>query len=136
MFSSERNQLRNMFFTTWKKHLAQQPLELLESQILDVIFAHPEYHSMLNQPEEFQDKDFGPENPFLHMSLHLALREQISTNRPAGIKNIFQSLLNKYGDALQSEHLMMECLEKVLWEAQQSKTIPSEENYLECLKKL
>jgi hypothetical protein len=136
MFEEERNELRNKFFSAWQKHQNKLALEPLESEILTVILQHPEYFTILEHPEKFKEKDFAQENPFLHMSLHLALREQIKTNRPAGIYAIYQALCEKYMDALHAEHLMMECLENILWEAQRSGMAPDEKKYLENLKKL
>lgn len=81
-------------------------------------------------------QDFGAENPFLHLSLHMALREQINTNRPDGIRDVFHALMKKYGDNLVVEHQMMGCLEKVLWEAQRSGVMPDEAGYLESLRRL
>jgi hypothetical protein len=136
MFSNDRNQLRKVFFDAWHKHNEQLPIEALDAQLIDIILLHPEYHPILSNPEKFQTEDFREENPFLHMSLHLAIREQINTNRPAGIKEIFTALCHKLTDALLAEHLMMECLGQALWQAQHNKMMPDEQNYLEKLRKL
>ena len=114
-------------------------MEPLESLIANVIGQHPEYHAML-QSEDALEKDFTPEqgqsNPFLHMGMHISLAEQISTDRPAGIRDTYQKIRNKLGDAHAAEHHMMECLGLALWEAQQQNRAPDEQAYLECLKKL
>lgn len=135
MFSTEREELRQLFFSTWKKYQEQKILEPIETQIIDIVLQHPEYHSILNDPEKYKRKDFNNGNPFLHIGLHLALREQINTNRPDGIHSIFQNLLKKH-DPLTTEHLMMDCLEKKLWEAQTNNKMPDETEYLEALKVL
>ena len=134
MYSSERNKLRHVIFTAWQKHLQKQLLEPLEAQIVDVVLCHPEYHEMLTDADQFQDQDFGDTNPFLHLSLHLALREQIATNRPAGILQVYETLCKKLNNPLAAEHSMMECLEEVLWEAQRTSVAPDENLYLEKLK--
>jgi hypothetical protein len=136
MHSSDRNELRKVFFDAWQKHLRKLPVEMLETQIIDILLQHPEYHELLSHPENFQEKDFDEHNPFLHLSLHLALREQLATNRPAGIQQIFQTLCKKKQNTLDAEHQMIECLAEVLWEAQRSGVMPSEENYLERLKQI
>lgn len=136
MFSSERDELRKMYFTAWEKHLKKLPVEPLEAQIIAIILQHPEYHAFLENPDKHQAQDFIEGNPFLHLGLHLALREQISTNRPFGIKDIYHDLMQKYADNLLVEHRMMECLERVLWEAQRSGVMPDEGGYLESLQKL
>ncbi len=136
MFGTDRNQLRQMYKTAWQKFQQQQTLSPLEIQITDVIKEHPEYHDFVLQ----LDKDFLPElgqtNPFLHMGLHLGLREQISTNRPAGIGQIYQQLIQIKGSAHDAEHAMIECLAEAMWSAQTNNTAPDEMRYLNTLKKL
>lgn len=109
---------------------------MLEQQIARVIEEHPEYHSLINNI----DKDYLPEegqsNPFLHMGMHLALREQINTNRPAGIQQCFAVLTTRLASPLEAEHQMMECLGHALWLAQQQSAAPNEIEYLNCLKKI
>jgi hypothetical protein len=136
MFSSDRQQLRKIFFDTWRKHQQHSPLAALDAQLLEIILLHPEYHEILNDPENFAAHDFAEANPFLHMSLHVALHEQTSTDRPAGIKNIYARLCKKFSDVHSAEHQMIEVLAKILWEAQQSGKMPDEETYLDNLKKL
>lgn len=135
MFTNDRAQLRSLFFTAWQKQLAQQFLEPLEAQIVNVILQHPEYHAVLNEPDRYRTHDFASENPFLHMALHIALQEQISTDRPAGIALIYQTLCKtKPNHAV--EHDMIDCLATIIWEAQHSGMPPDEKGYLESLKRL
>ena len=140
MFNLDRDQSRQMFFKAWEKHRNQQVLEPLELQIVDIILMHPEYHSFLDNPDSNQDKDFFPEmgdtNPFLHMGLHIAIKEQVSINQPVGIKDQYQQLLNKHQDPHAVEHLMIDCLAQAIWEAQKKNTLPDNEAYLDCLKAL
>lgn len=135
----QRNDVRQRFVSCWEKHRQGVALEPLEKQIVDVIVEHPEYHPLLQNPEvlqmEFDINDQNP-NPFLHMGMHLALREQVGTDRPGGIASVTRSLLLKYQDGHQVEHLMMDCLAQSLWEAQQNSTAPDEQAYLEKLRKL
>jgi hypothetical protein len=136
MFSTDRNELRKVFFDAWHKHQQQLPIEPLEAQLIDIMLLHPEFHAILNDPEKFQADDFPEGNPFLHLSLHLAIREQIGTNRPAGITAVYDTLCRKLGVPLTAEHLMMECLGKTLWDAQQNNKMPDEATYLEALRQL
>ncbi len=136
MFSSDRDEYRKIFFDAWQKHQDKQPLTPLESQLIEIIMMHPEYHTILGDPEVYQTKDFDESNPFLHMSLHLGIREQISTNRPHGIKEVYKQLCEKYRDIHTAEHKMMEHLAKTLWEAQQKGKMPDEAAYLDGLNKL
>ena len=136
MFSNERNQMRQVFFTAWQKYLAKKPIEPLEAEVIEIIKLHPEYHALLANPEKYQHSDFDETNPFLHLSLHLALRDQIKTNRPQGIQLIYHTLLGQLKDPLQVEHKMMPCLQQILWEAQKLQTFPSEEAYLASLQSI
>lgn len=140
MFDLSRDQSRQMFFTAWKKHKDKQVLEPLESQIVNVIQLHPEYHEFLNNPEKNQDKDFFPEmgdtNPFLHMGLHIAIEEQLSINQPAGIRDSYHQLLAKHQDVHTVIHMMIDCLAQSIWEAQRQHAMPDNHSYLNCLKSL
>ncbi|ALG68700.1 DUF1841 family protein [Beggiatoa leptomitoformis] len=138
MFADKRDTTRRFFIEVWRKHLAKTPLEPLESMILDVLLMHPEYQQML-QPDVV-DKDFLPEmgetNPFLHLGLHIAIREQLSTDRPAGIRTVYQALRAKARDVHELEHKILECLAETLWLAQRNNTLPDEQAYLAQLKRL
>lgn len=135
MFGNDRQQLRKAYADAWQKSLQQQTLTPLEQQIAEVIKEHPEYHASLQQLEA----DFLPENdqtnPFLHMGMHLGLREQLTTNRPLGIRDCYQALCNKYQSSHEAEHDMMDCLAEAIWQAQRQGTAPDEAAYLTCLKK-
>ena len=134
IFGNDRNQLRQAYRDAWHKLQQGLPMQPLERQIAEVVREHPEYQAML----EKIDSDFLPEmgetNPFLHMGMHMALREQVSTNRPAGITDCYQALVRKYGAAHEAEHDMMECLGEALWKAQQQGGMPDETAYLACLR--
>jgi len=140
IFNQDRNQSRQMFIKSWQKHVAGNALEPLEKQIVAVIEEHPEYHSLMNDDSDKLQQDYtgddGQSNPFLHMGMHLALREQVGTNRPAGIAAVTRSLLLKYQDGHDVEHRMMECLGEMLWTAQRNQQAPDEQAYLESLKLL
>ena len=137
---NKRQQIRMNFFEAWRKYKSQIVLEPLEQQLIYIILNHPEYQFILDEPEKYLERDFFPEigeiNPFLHMGLHLSILEQVTTNRPSGIRDIYYSLINKKGNALNAEHTMMECLIKNLQHAQETGTMVSDEIYLQELKKL
>jgi hypothetical protein len=138
IFGNTVKDTRALFFTTWEKHQERQPLSPLEQQILSVILDHPEFHQILASAS--RDAQYFPElgqvNPFLHMGLHIALREQVSTNRPVGITHIFQQLVEKTTYPIEAEHQMIDCLAESLWQAQRNQTAPDEISYLEQCKLL
>jgi len=139
-YGDDRDQLRRKYLESWQKRRDGLPLEPLEAQIADVIELHPEYHKMLTDPDEAVDRDWTPDqgesNPFLHMGLHLAIREQVSLDRPAGIRAVHQSLAQSSGDPHAAEHRMIDCLATALWEAQRAGQPPDETLYLERLRAL
>jgi hypothetical protein len=138
MFGQDRTELRQMFFTAWSKHQNKQLMQPLEAVVARIIELHPEYHKLLENQDTL-DKDYTPEmgqtNPFLHMAMHISIQEQLSTKRPTGIEQLYSSLLAKNKDPHETEHLMMECLGAMLWQAQAQNRAPDENDYLLCLKK-
>jgi hypothetical protein len=138
MFFDNREQIRQVYLQTWGKLKSNQALSALEQQIAQVIKDHPEYHAYLDNTHSLEAEfppELGQTNPFLHMGLHLGLREQVQTNRPAGISEIYQQLTKKHS-ALDAEHQMMECLVESIWQAQRHNTMPNEADYLANLQAL
>ncbi len=131
---------RQLFFSSWKKHLKKEPLLPLEKQIIDVILIHPEYHALLEGSASERDKAYFPElgqtNPFLHMGLHLAIRDQVVTNRPAGIADVFHALVKQYHDNAAVEHMFMDHFAEYLWQAQRNGRLPDEASYLYACQQL
>jgi uncharacterized protein DUF1841 len=141
VFSGQnRDQLRRMYLDAWRKYSSRQPLEPLEAQLAAVIAEHPEYVPMLESGPQALTADYTPEagreNPFLHMGLHLAIREQVATDRPPGIAQVHQSLSKRLADPHAAEHTMLEALAETLWEAQRAGRAPDEQRYLERLRAL
>jgi hypothetical protein len=137
MFAGEsREQMRRRYLTAWQKFSARAPLEPLEAQIAAIIAEHPEYLPFIEQGESAVNAELEGHNPFLHMGLHLAIREQIATERPVGIRAIHESLTKRHGSALEAEHAMIEVLAESLWEAQRNGVMPDEQAYLEKLRRL
>jgi hypothetical protein len=133
-----RDQIRQTFCAIWDKHREGLPLDSHETLIRDVMVEHPEYHAVLEDADSALGREYqtetGQTNPFLHMGMHISLREQLATDRPAGIRRIYQSQLARSGDVHAVEHQMMECLGQALWEAQRAGTLPDEQGYLNCLR--
>ncbi|MDH3713152.1 MAG: DUF1841 family protein [Gammaproteobacteria bacterium] len=139
IFTGDRRQMRDFFRAAWHKRQRGEALQPLEELIASVIADHPEYHPYLESEQELE-LDFAPEsgatNPFLHMGMHIAIREQVATDRPSGIAAVHQSLRRKFANAGDAEHRMMECLGESLWRAQRDNRLPDENAYLDCLQRL
>jgi Domain of unknown function (DUF1841) len=137
--SYTREQLRLTYADAWRKHLAHSPLTPLEAMITDVIGVHPEYQTVVRDPEAAMaaapDHSGGAENPFLHMGLHMAVREQVSIDRPPGIRELHRQLQARHGDLHRAEHMLMEALGETLWHAQRAGRPPDEGQYLALVRR-
>lgn len=140
MYTHDRKQLRAVFFRAWENYRNRRPLAGAEKLIVDVIVRHPEYQTLLDDPDTFQDRDYSPDfgmaNPFLHLSMHVAVEEQLSIDQPGGVRARYQRLLEKTGDAHAAQHQMMECLGEMLWQMQRHGGAPDAAVYFGCLDKL
>ena len=138
MFNPSRDQVRRFFCEAWRKHRAREILDGAEAVAADLITHHPEYHALLENPEAAVEKDFTPEsgqmNPFLHLSLHLAIADQISIDQPQGIRAAYQALRNRL-DVHEAEHALLECLGEALWRAQREGGGIDAMAYMECIRR-
>ena len=139
MFDPSRDQVRQFFFDAWRKYRKHDVLAGLDYIARDVILLHPEYHPVLDDPERYHDREYQPEtgdtNPFLHLSMHLAIEEQLSIDQPPGIKGELTRIAAKLGDRHAACHAVMECLAETVWRAQREGMPPDAPAYLECLKR-
>ena len=136
MFDPTRDQVREAFFEAWRKYRAREVLAGLDALIVDVALQHPEYHEVLSDPDRYRGKDYLDEgNPFLHMSLHLALEEQLSIDQPPGIGAAFQRLLSRSIDRHEALHHALECLAETVWKSQRDNASPDADAYLRCIEK-
>ena len=137
MFNPSREQVRQFFTEAWTKHRQTSVLTPLESMAVDWISRHPEYHDVLEDPDAV-NADFtveaGQTNPFLHLSMHLAISEQLSIDQPPGIKAAHDQLL-RTRDPHEAAHEIMECLGEVVWEAQRLGKPLSNDAYLDLIRR-
>ena len=138
MFNPSREQVRRFFCESWRKHRARLLLDGAEATAADLIEQHPEYHALLENPDAAVEKEFTPENgqmnPFLHLSLHLAIADQISIDQPAGIRAAYHSLRARL-DVHEAEHAILECLGETLWRAQREGGVMDGEKYMDCVRR-
>ena len=137
MFNPTRDQVRDFFFESWRKFTDKLPLTPLEGMALEIMVDHPEYHQILSRRDQYVDRDYAPENgdinPFLHMSMHLSIREQISIDQPPGVRAQHQRLCASLGGVMAAEHAMMDCLAEMIWQAQRTRSATDASIYLTCL---
>jgi hypothetical protein len=139
MFNPSRADVRRFFLETWSKYRSQAPLEGLERTAIEIILLHPEHHALLDEPQQSLDRDFSPEsgavNPFLHLSLHLAIAEQLSIDQPRGIGVAYRALAGRAASEHDALHAILECLGETVWRAQRDHAAPDEAAYLECIRR-
>ena len=138
MFNPTREQVRTFFCEAWRKHRERLILEGAEAVAADLITHHPEYHALLEEPQAAIEKEFTPEggqmNPFLHLSLHLAVADQLAVDQPPGIRAAYEQLRQRL-DVHDAEHAVMECLGETLWRSQRDNAPMDANAYLDCVRK-
>lgn len=139
MFNPSRDQVRRFLADAWRKRCAGLPATALETMAADIATLHPEYQPLLDQGESAFNREWTPEqgesNPFLHLSLHLAIEEQLSIDQPPGIRAVCERLTARLGDRHQALHQILDCLGEALWQAQRRGQAPDGAAYLECLRR-
>jgi hypothetical protein len=136
----DREAMRRAWRTAWQRQVQGLPLEPIQAQLAGLIATHPEYHALMSvtdaMPVAAQQDDTEATDAYLHLALHLALREQLATDRPPGIARIHQRLSIAAGTPHAAEHRMIAVLARTLWEAQRAARAPDEQQYLEDLLRL
>lgn len=139
MYNPTRDQARQFLFDAWRKYRDKCLISDLENLAVGHILRHPEYHPLLDDADANLDRDWLPEhgetNPFLHLSMHLAISEQLAIDQPAGIKAAYQRLCQRLGDEHDAQHTVMDCLAETIWRAQRDAVPPDGAAYVACLDK-
>lgn len=139
MFDPTRDQARQFFLETWRKYCGREVLTPLEHIAAGLIARHPEYHALLEEGEGALTREFPPElgetNPFLHLSLHLAIEEQLSIDQPRGLRAAFEAQLARLGDRHEALHVVLDCLGETVWRAQRDRAPLDGEAYVECVRR-
>ena len=139
MFSPNQSDVRRFFCTVHSKSRNGSPLTPLEAIAADWVALHPEYASDLADEEaaiaRVFDVEAGRENPFLHLSMHLSISEQVGIDQPPGIRQAFELLAARRGSAHEAQHEVMECLGEMLWTSQRSGQPPDGARYIDCVRR-
>lgn len=138
LFNPSRQDARRFFFDTWQKSKSGADLSDLEKMVLPILIDHPEYHAILDRPEQYMEQEWTPEmgqsNPFLHLGLHVAIEEQRSIDQPFGIRSLYAQLALRHGSEHQAQHSMMDCLGEMIWHAQRHGGGPDVNRYIGCIR--
>ena len=136
MFTSDRSKQRQYLKQAWGKYTKQEQLEPLELQLAKIVEKHPEYHDLIKNLDSEYFPEQGNTNPFLHINLHLTLQDQLTMDQPKGIRGIHNRLLVKIKDEHEVEHMMMEHIAEMIFNAQKNNTAFDLDGYIIALKKL
>jgi hypothetical protein len=139
MFTPSRDEVRRFLAGAWAKYRDGAPLSALEQRVVEIVAMHPEHHGLLEDVERHVDRDWTPDggamNPFLHLSLHLAVAEQLAIDQPSGIRAEYERLAALRGDLHAALHDVLECLGETVWQAQRAGGMPDGVLYLACLRR-
>jgi hypothetical protein len=139
MFTPSSHDVRRFFCEVFRKHHARELLTPLEAMALDWVVQHPEYDDALKDVEAALARDYsvegGEANPFLHLSMHLSIAEQVSIDQPRGIRAAYEALTRKLDSSHQAHHVIMECLGEMIWNSQRRGVPPDGEAYVEAVKR-
>lgn len=139
MFNPSQTDVRNFFFDTLEKSKLGHPLTDLEKIAYSTILEHPEYEAVLTNRKKYLEYQWpvekGETNPFLHLSMHMSIIEQLSIDQPPGIKNLYTELCDKFKEPHNASHELMDCLGEMVWQAQSAGTMPDMNIYFSCINK-
>ncbi|MFZ5486236.1 MAG: DUF1841 family protein [Pseudomonadota bacterium] len=139
MFQPTQAEVRRFFCEVHAKATRGAPLEPLETLAQLWIAEHPEYHAELAdaQAAVARHYDDAPErtNPFLHLSMHLAISEQCSIDQPRGIRQAVELLMARLDSLHDAHHVAMDCLGQMLWESQREGRAPDGDAYVACVQR-
>lgn len=139
MFSPSQDDVRRFFCSAFTKHETQAILTPIEAIARDWIVQHPEYANALSDVDTALATDYtveqGQSNPFLHLSMHLSIAEQISIDQPPGIRTAFLTLARRLDSEHEAHHQIMECLGQMMWASQRNGVPPDGVAYVECVKR-
>ena len=139
MFAPSQHDVREFFCAAHRKQREGMPLAPIEAVAADWIAQHPEYEGDLADAGAARGADYpveaGRTNPFLHLSMHLSIAEQVSIDQPRGIRQAVELLAARLGSVHAAHHEVMECLGEMLWSSQRSGLPPDGERYLDCVRR-
>jgi hypothetical protein len=139
MFTPSQHDVRRFFCDTHGKQRRSLPLTPMEMLAARWIAEHPEYHADLADVDAALAATYAVEggrtNPFLHLSMHLTISEQVAIDQPRGIKQAFDLLATRLGSLHEAQHQVMECLGQMVWASQRSGLPPDGIAYLDCVRR-
>ncbi len=139
MFSPSQHDVRRFFCEALRKQRAGEVMAPIEAIASDWISEHPEYQPELSDLDRalaaVYDVGEGRTNPFLHLSMHLSISEQVSIDQPRGIRQAFDLLAARRQSLHEAHHEVMDCLGEMIWASQRSGLPPDALAYIDCVRR-
>jgi Domain of unknown function (DUF1841) len=138
MFQPSQHDVRRFFCEAWRKQHAGLPLDAMEAKAAPWVAEHPEYDADLSDLDAALGASYtvedGRTNPFLHLSMHLSISEQVAIDQPTGIRQAVQLLASRRGSLHEAHHEVMECLGEMIWASQRSGLPPDGQAYIDAVR--
>ncbi len=139
MFQPSQNDVRRFFCEAHARDRIKAPLQPMQALAARWIAEHPEYHADLADEAAalaaVYTVEEGRTNPFLHLSMHLSIEEQLAIDQPTGIRQAVELLAAKRNSLHEAHHEVMECLGEMVWASQRSGLPPDGLAYLEAVRR-
>lgn len=139
MFQPSQADVRRFFCSVYAKQQQAQPMEAIELLAAQWIAEHPEYHADVSDVDaalaRMGEHNSGADNPFLHLSMHLSISEQLQIDQPPGIRAANEVLAHRLGSSHEAAHRIMDCLGETIWRAQRDGSEPDGAAYLDCIRR-
>ena len=139
MFQPSQTDVRRFFCATNTRQRAGLPLEPMQVLAARWVDEHPEYHAELADEAAalaaVYTVEEGRTNPFLHLSMHLSIHEQVAIDQPTGIRQAVELLAARRNSLHEAHHEVMECLGEMIWASQRSGQPPDGHAYLDAVRR-
>ena len=139
MFQPSQLDVRRFFCASHTRQQGGLPLEPMQAMAARWTAEHPEYHADLADEAAalaaVYSVEEGRTNPFLHLSMHLSIDEQIGIDQPTGIRQAVHLLASRRNSMHAAHHEVMECLGEMIWASQRSGLPPDGQAYLEAVRR-
>lgn len=129
---------RQHYGMVWQLALAGAPLTIEQMRLVRVMQEHPEYRSIWDNPEEASAglEDLTEPNPFLHVTAHMMVEEQIAGRNPPDVA-VVVSRLTRSGDSRhEAIHKVANVLMGEVWDVLAKKREFDREKYVRRLGEL
>ena len=144
MFEPWQADVRRFFCSAHAKQRNGLLLDAMETIAANWITQHPEYGSDLADKPAAQAAaqaavytvEDGRTNPFLHLSMHLSIHEQVASDRPTSLPASAVEFLAARRNSLHTaHHEVMECLGEMIWTSRRSGLSPDGQAYIEAVRR-